>query len=68
VCDENGIGGSGDNCGDNVAQLDRISVLYQEALSVKYVPHVVLFDLLPGVICAVTLSCFSANLSARKTS
>jgi hypothetical protein len=23
VCDENGIGGDGDNCGDNDTQLDR---------------------------------------------
>jgi hypothetical protein len=30
VCDEYGIGGSGEDCGDNNAQLDRISVFYDE--------------------------------------
>ena len=56
VFDEHGIGGSGEYCGDNDAHLDRINVLYHEALGGKYVPRVVLFDLEPGVICAVTLS------------
>jgi hypothetical protein len=27
VCDENSIGGSGEYCGDNDAQLDRTNVL-----------------------------------------
>jgi hypothetical protein len=31
VRDENGIGSGGEYCGDNDAQLDRISVLYNEA-------------------------------------
>jgi hypothetical protein len=31
VCDEYGIGGSGEYCGDNDAQLERINVLYHEA-------------------------------------
>jgi hypothetical protein len=31
VRDEHGIGGGGEYCGDNDAQLDRISVLYNEA-------------------------------------
>jgi tubulin beta len=31
VCDENGIGGGGEYCGDNDAQLNRINVLYNEA-------------------------------------
>jgi tubulin beta len=28
VCDEHGIGGSGEYCGDNDAHLGRINVLY----------------------------------------
>jgi tubulin beta len=31
VCDEYGIGGDGEYCGYNDAQLDRINVLYHEA-------------------------------------
>jgi hypothetical protein len=30
-CDEHGIGGSGEYCGDNDAHLDRINVFYCEA-------------------------------------
>jgi hypothetical protein len=29
VCDEHGIGGSGEYCGDNDVHLDRISVLFR---------------------------------------
>ena len=36
LCDEHGIGGDGEYCGDNDAQLGRISVLYHEALGGKY--------------------------------
>jgi tubulin beta len=68
VCDENGIGGSGEHCGYNDAHLDRINVFYHEALDGKYVPRAVLLDLEPGVIGAVTLSRCSASSSARKTS
>jgi hypothetical protein len=32
VCDEHGIGGSGEYCSDDDAHLDRISVLYHEKL------------------------------------
>jgi hypothetical protein len=32
MCDEHGIGGSGEYCGDNDAHLGRINVLYHEAL------------------------------------
>ena len=53
VCDEHGIGGSGEYCGDNDAHLDRSSVLYHEAFGGKYVPCAMLFDLEPGVIGAV---------------
>jgi tubulin beta len=64
VCDENGIGGSGEYCGDNDAQLCRINIFYHEALGGKYVPCVELFDLEPGKIGTVTLSRRSANTSA----
>jgi tubulin beta len=68
VCEENGIGGSGDYFGDSNAHLDRINVLYHEALGGKYVPLAVLFDLEPGVIGSVVLSRRSANSSARASS
>jgi tubulin beta len=68
VCDEHGIGGSGEYCGGNNAHLGRINVLYHEAQGGKYVPRAVLFDLEPGVIGAVSLSRRSASSSARKTS
>jgi tubulin beta len=68
VCDEQDIGGSGEFCGDNDAHLDRINVFYYEASGGKYVSRAGLFDLEPGVIGAVTLSCRSARSSARTTS
>jgi tubulin beta len=52
LCDENGIGGDG----DNDAQIDRINVFYHEASGGKYVPRAVFFDLEPGVIGAVRAS------------
>ena len=68
VCDEHGIGGSGKYCGGNFAHLCRINVIYHEALSGKYAPCTVLFDLEPSVIGAVALSRRSASSSARATS
>ena len=56
MCDENGIDGGGEYCGDNDAKLDRINVLYHEASGGKYVPRAVFFDLKPGVIDAVRAS------------
>jgi tubulin beta len=50
LCDEHGIGGDGEYCGDNDAQLDRINLFYHEASGDKYVLRTVLFDLGPGVI------------------
>ena len=50
MCDEHGIGGDGEYCGDNDAQLDRINVIYHWASGGMYVPRAVLFDLKPGVI------------------
>jgi tubulin beta len=44
-CDEHGIGGDREYCGDNDAQLGRINVFYHEASGGKYVPRAVLFDL-----------------------
>jgi tubulin beta len=56
LCDEHGIGGDGEYCGDNDAQLDRINVLCHEASGGRYVPRTVFFDLEPGVIDAVRAS------------
>jgi tubulin beta len=56
LCDEHGIGGDGEYCCDNDAQLDRINVLYHEASGDKYVLRTVLLDLDPGVIVAVRAS------------
>jgi tubulin beta len=53
VCDEHGIDGDGEYCGEIGAHLDRMKLLYHEASSGKYVPRAVLFDLEPGVIDAV---------------
>jgi tubulin beta len=68
VCDEHGIGGSGEYCGDNDAHLGRINVFYHEASGGKYVPRAVLFDFEPGVTGAVPLSRRSADSSAREIS
>jgi hypothetical protein len=65
VCDEHGIGGSGEYCDGNDAHLDGISVFYHEAFGDKYVPCAMLFDLEPGVIGAVTLSRRSASSYVR---
>jgi hypothetical protein len=54
--DEHGIGGDGEYCGDNDAQLDRINVFYYEASGGTYVPCAVFFDLEPGVIGVVRAS------------
>jgi tubulin beta len=56
LCDEHGIGGDGEYCGDNDAQLGRINVLYRGALGGRYVRRGVFFDLEPGVIGAVSAS------------
>ena len=55
MCNEHGIGGSGEYCGENDAQIGRINVLYHEASGGKYVPRAVLMDLEPGVIGAASL-------------
>jgi hypothetical protein len=47
VCDEHGIGGSGEYCD---AHLDRTNVFYPEAFGGKHMPRTVLLDLEPGVI------------------
>jgi hypothetical protein len=57
LCDKNGIGGDGEYCGDNDAQLGRINVLlYDEASGGKYAPRAEFFDLDPGVIGALRAS------------
>jgi tubulin beta len=68
VCDERGIGGDGEYCGGNDAQLERIIVFYHEALGGKYVLRAVPFDLEPGVIDAFTQSRRSASSSAQNIS
>jgi tubulin beta len=50
----NGIGGDGEYCVDNDAQLGRIKVFYHEASGGKYVPRTVLFE--PGMIGAARAS------------
>jgi hypothetical protein len=67
VYDEHGIGGDGEYCGDNDAQLGRINVLYHEALGGKCAPRAVLPNLEPGVIYDAVLSRRSANTSALTT-
>jgi hypothetical protein len=54
VCDEHGIGGFGEYCGDSDAHLGYINVFYLGALGSKYVPRTVLFDVGPCLIGAVT--------------
>ena len=66
MCDEHGIGGSGEYCGDNDAHLGCINIFYHEALGGKYVPCAVLFDLEPGVTGAATLSRRSASFNPGK--
>jgi tubulin beta len=56
VCDEHVIGGDGEYCGDNDAQLDRIIMFYLGASGGKYVPRALLFDLEPGMIGAMRAS------------
>jgi tubulin beta len=65
VSDENGIGGGGEDCGDNDAQFGRINVFYHEAPGGKCVLRAVLMDIRPGVIGAVTQSRRLARSSAR---
>jgi hypothetical protein len=56
LCDQHGIGGDGECCGGNDAQLGRINVLYYEAFGGMCVPRAVFFDLEPGVIDAARVS------------
>jgi tubulin beta len=55
LCNEH-IGGEGEYCGGNDAQLERIDVFYHEASGGKYVPRAVFFDLGPCVIDALRAS------------
>jgi hypothetical protein len=43
VCDEHGIGGDGEYCGGNDAQLGRISVFYHRTSGGNYVFRAALF-------------------------
>jgi hypothetical protein len=56
LCDEHGIGGDGEYCGNNDAQLDRINVFFHEASGGMYILRAVFFNLKPGVIDAVRAS------------
>ena len=56
LSDEHGIGGNGEYCGDNDAQLDHINLFYYGASGGKYVPCAGFFDLEPGVIDAARAS------------
>jgi hypothetical protein len=56
MCDEHGIGGDGEYCGDNDSKLDRINVFHYKAYGDKYVQRTLLFDLEPGVTDAVRAS------------
>jgi hypothetical protein len=42
LCDEYGIGGSGEYYGDNDAHFGRINALYNDAPGNRYVPRAVL--------------------------
>jgi hypothetical protein len=67
VCDEHGIGGGGEYCGDNDGCAARtILRVLPWTLGGKCAPHAVLMDLGPGVIGAAALSRRSASSSARK--
>ena len=68
LCDEHGIGGSGEYCGDNDTHLGRINIFFHKTSGGKHMPCEVLFDLEPGVIGVVTLSRRSASSSAQETS
>jgi tubulin beta len=67
LCDEHDIGGDGEYCGDNDAQLDRINVFYHEASGDKYVPGTVSSTSSPAgsTLCACRRS---ASSSVRETS
>jgi tubulin beta len=56
LCDEHGIGGDGEYCGDNDKQLGHIFVFYHEVTGGKYIPCAVFFELALGVIDAVRAS------------
>jgi hypothetical protein len=57
------IGGDGEYCGDNDAQLGRINVFYHEASGGKYVPRTVFFEpCMIGTVRASPIS-FEAALS-----
>jgi hypothetical protein len=68
VCDEQGIGGSGEYCCDSDAQIGPINLFYDETSGGMCVLRAMLFDIEPGVISAVTVSRHLASSSARETS
>jgi tubulin beta len=56
VCAVHGIGGDGEYCGDNDAQLSHVNMFYHEASGGKYVSRAVLFNFEPGAVGAVRAS------------
>jgi tubulin beta len=56
VCGGHGIGGEGEYCGGNDAQLGRVDVLYHEASGGRCLPCAAPFDLEPSVIDAARVS------------
>jgi tubulin beta len=56
LCDEHGVGGSGEYFGIYDAHLDITNVFYHLASGGKYVSRAAIFDLEPGVIDAARAS------------
>jgi len=56
MCNEHGISPDGFYVGDNPAQLDRVSVYFNEGQGGRYVPRAVLTDLEPGTMDAIRSS------------
>ncbi|OCT82365.1 tubulin beta-3 chain [Xenopus laevis] len=58
ISDEHGIDPCGNYIGDSDLQLERISVYFNEASSLKYVPRAILVDLEPGTMDSVRSGAF----------
>jgi tubulin beta len=53
MCKEHGINHEGGYEGDNVLQLERINVYFNEGMGGRYVPRAVLTDLEPGTMASI---------------
>ncbi|CAG2169683.1 unnamed protein product, partial [Oppiella nova] len=58
ISEEHGIDVTGHYVGNNIQQLERINVYYNESSSNTYVPRAILLDLEPGTMDAVRSSQF----------